>query len=377
MPTVLMNAGPWLPVPPAGYGGIERVVAALVPELRRRGVRVVLATVGESTLEAERRCWVFPTGQFRRLAGPYSEVTGIAHAHMQCVLEELEGGGIDLVHDHLEVVGASVLAARGRAAPPTLHTLHWSLRKHPEFYRRFDGHGRVLFNGVSAEQLEEAPANLRAQTLGAVPLGIDPDAYQPRSVKDDVFVTMARVTPNKGVDIAARLCKQLGVPLVLAGPVAGVTDPDELAAALADPADPLHGHADARYYLEQVRVWEDGERIRWVGGLDGAAKHELLARARALLAPLRWREPGGTVALEALACGTPVIAMRRGVMPTIVEHGVNGFLADDEREFAGYLRRAGEIDPAACRRTVVERFSAARMAERYLELYAKVIAAAG
>jgi glycosyltransferase involved in cell wall biosynthesis len=93
--------------------------------------------------------------------------------------------------------------------------------------------------------------------------------------------------------------------------------------------------------------------------------------------PISWEEPGATAAIEALACGTPVIATRRGALPEIIEHGVNGFLADDEAEVASYMLRAGEIEPAACRRSVTERFSAAVMAEGYLRLYREILARTG
>ncbi|MFL6269083.1 MAG: glycosyltransferase, partial [Actinomycetes bacterium] len=121
----------------------------------------------------------------------------------------------------------------------------------------------------------------------------------------------------------------------------------------------------------------DGERIRWVGTVGGAAKSELIGRSRAVLMPISWEEPGATAAIEALACGTPVIATRRGALPEIIEHGRNGFLADDESQFARLLPRAGEIDPAACRRSVEERFSSGVMAEGYLRLYSEVLARTG
>jgi glycosyltransferase involved in cell wall biosynthesis len=373
--TVLINAGPWLPVPPPGYGGIENVLACLIPELRRRGVRVVLCTVGGSTVEAEGRYQSFPEGQFGRLAAPYGQVMGITHAHMATVLRALrERPGVDLVHDHLEVVGPSVLAARGGHGPPVLQTLHWDLGKHPEFYRAFDGGGRVFFNGVSHAQLRTAPPQLRAQSLGAVHLGVDLAAHRPRADRGEDFVVVGRFTPFKGQDVAARVCKELGLPLVMAGPVAGVRSPERLFDALRDPASPLHGYGDVRWYLDAVRPFEDGERIRWVGTVGGAAKAALVGRARAMLMPISWEEPGATAAVEALACGTPVIAMRRGALAEIVEHGVTGFLADDEAELAGYLPRAGEIDPAACRRAAERRFSAAAMADAYLRLYHQVLA---
>jgi glycosyltransferase involved in cell wall biosynthesis len=376
--TVLINAGPWLPVPPPGYGGIENVLATLIPELRRRGVEVVLCSVGESTVEVDERHSSYPDGQFGRLAGPYGQVMGVTHAHMATVLATLRGRpDIDLVHDHLEVVGPSVLGALDGDAPPVLQTLHWDLGKHPEFYGTFDGHGRVFFNGVSNAQLRTAPENLRAQSLGAVHLGVDLAAHRFQPDKGEDFLVLGRITPFKGQDLAARICKELGQPLVVAGPVAGVASPRELAAALADPASPLHGYGDVRHYLEAVQPFEDGERIRWVGTVGGPAKDELVGRARALLMPISWDEPGATAAIEALACGTPVIAMRRGALAEIVEHGHNGFLADDEAQFARLLARAREIDPAACRRSAEERFSAGVMAEGYLRLYGEVLTRSG
>jgi glycosyltransferase involved in cell wall biosynthesis len=375
--TVLINAGPWLPVPPRGYGGIEQVVASLIPELRRRGHRVVLATVEESAIDVDEKLWVYRQGQFDRLAGPYGQVMGLVQAHMQRVLKRIVAGpALDLVHDHVEVIGPSMLALLGAACPPTLQTLHWDLRKHVEFYQQFDGAGRIFFNGVSEQQLDDAPANLRAQTLRTVPLAVEPDDYRLCLAKQQYFVTLGRFAHVKGQDLAARSCKELGLELRMAGPVAAVPDPERLVAELADPQSPLRGNADLRYYLEEVRPYEDGERIRWIGSVHGAAKQALVGGALALLAPVRWNEPGATAAIESLACGTPVIAMRRGAFESIVEHGVTGFLADDERQFADYLGRAAELDPAACRRAVERRFSATAMGAAYAELYDEVIALA-
>jgi glycosyltransferase involved in cell wall biosynthesis len=372
--TVLINAGPWLPIPPDGYGGIENVVASLVPELRARGWRVELATVGESTLEVDARLAVFDRGQFHHVTGPYNQMIGIAHSHMLAVLERLrESEPVDLVHDHLEVVGPSTLAALDGGAPPALQTLHWDLKKHPDFYERFDGRGRVFFNGVSESQLAEAPENLRRQALGAVPLAVDLDQHPFVPDKGDYYLSLARITWNKGIDIAARLCKELGLRLVIAGPVAGLDDAEQLAEALADPDSPVREYPDVRYHQESLAPFIDGDRIRWVGTVQGREKRRLVGRARALVVPLRWSEPGGTAVVEALASGTPVIGLGRGVLPSLIEHGVNGFLADDERELADYLPRAGEIDPSACRRTVEENYTAPAMADAYVRLYDEVL----
>jgi glycosyltransferase involved in cell wall biosynthesis len=369
--TVLMNAGPWLPVPPDGYGGIENVLTTLVPELRARGVRVVLCGVGTSALDVDRLVATFPAPMFAHLTGPYNQMMGIAHAHMGEVVRFLRSGEeeIDLVHDHLEVVGPSVLAAMGAAAPPVLQTLHWDLAKHPDFYGRFDGRGRIWFNGVSDDQLSHAPEALRRQALGAIPLSTPLDAMPFRPDKGDAFLVLGRVCEIKGQDVAARICRERGWRLDLAGPVAGCADAAALDAALDGPAASL---PDVRYYLERVRPLE-GDGVRWIGSVSGAAKAELIGRARALVSPIRWSEPGGTAIVEALACGTPVVATRRGAMGMLVDHGVTGFLADDEAELPGLLARVGEIDPAACRRAAEERFSAGAMAEAYLERYAEVL----
>ena len=370
-PTVLMNAGPWLPVPPGGYGGIENVVATLVPELRARGAHVILCAAPGSALEVDELVETLPAPMFEHIAGPYNQMMGIAHAHMQQVVRRLRGGGVDVVHDHLEVVGASTLAAMAPAVPPVLHTLHWDLRKHPDFYGRFDGAGRVWCNGVSDSQVARGPEALRRHALGAVPLAVDPAAIPFQAEKGPRFLVLARITEVKGQDLAAQACREGGWALDIAGPVAGAPDPAALDAGLADPGSNLHRNADVRFYLDRVRPLEDGE-ISWVGSLTGAEKLAVLGRARALLTPIRWDEPGGTAVVEALACGTPVVGMRRGALPMLVEHGVTGFLADDPAELPGLMDRVGELDPAACRRAAEERFSAGAMAERYLELYARV-----
>lgn len=366
--SVLVNAGPWLPVPPPGYGGIETVVATLVPELRRAGLRVVLATVGTSTLEADDHVLALPEGHLPEVAAPYNRSSGVAHAYMHAVVEALPDLDVDLVHDHLEVVGPAVLGAMGRAAPPTLQTLHWDLRKHPDFYRTFDGHGRVRFAAVSRSQLDRAPRRLREQTLGVVPLAAPPPPpYDgPAPSADGHVVVLARITRDKGQDTAIRVARAAGVPLVLAGPVAGINDPEELDRRLADGS--LAGHPDAAYWCDEVAPLVDGDRVRWVGGVAGAEKERWLRTARALLAPNRWPEPGATGVVEALARGIPVVGTSLGVLPSLVTSGRTGYLADDEDELARCLGLLDRLDPDDCRAAAAP-WSPAAMAGHYLDLY--------
>ena len=376
MTTVLMNAGPWLPVPPPGYGGIENVVAALVPALRRRGVRVVLATVGTSTLPVDDRVVVFGDGQFGRIQQPYNRVLGVAAAHLHRVVSEIaRREDIDLVHDHQEGFGPTVLGALGAGAPPVLHTLHWDLRKHPELYGSINCGGSLWVNGVSFSQLTQAPPALRALSLGhvhlATPLAVHADR-RAGPAKREHLVLLGRVTPAKGQHLAARVAHDTGRELVLAGPVGPHRTAAELAAA--DPAND-----DVRYWQEQVRPLVDGRRVCWAGAVGPAARDELVGTAAAALFPIDWEEPGGTAVVESLALGTPVVGFGRGCLPELVEHGRTGLLVDpgDVDGLAAAVRSAAAIDPAECRREAARRFTPARMAERYLRLYERVLARSG
>nr|WP_246632149.1 glycosyltransferase [Pseudonocardia nigra] len=375
--TVLMNAGPWLAVPPHGYGGIENVVAALVPELRRRGVRVVLAGVGSSELPVDELVSVYPDGQFAQLQRPFNRVMGVAAAHLHRVVCEVRSrDDITLVHDHQEAFGLTVLAAMGADAPPVLHTLHWDLAKHPELYGNVDGGGRLFVNGVSFNQLTTAPPALRALSVGhvhlATPLAVRADR-RPAPPKAGHLVTLGRITPCKGQHIAARVAHRIGRDLVLAGPVGPHHTPDQLAAVGPDDPNP-----DVRYWREHVEPLVDGRRVRWLGTVVAGARDELVASAAAALLPIEWEEPGGTAVVESLALGTPVVGFRRGCLPELVEHGRTGLLVEpgDEEALAAAVGEAARHDPDEGRRDAARRFTPARMAERYLRLYQRVLAAA-
>jgi glycosyltransferase involved in cell wall biosynthesis len=377
--TVCFNAGPWLPIPPVGYGGIENVLATLIPPLRAEGVRVILVAAGGSTLEVDELVTPYVEPQFAQVTAPYNAAMGVTNHHVHAIVKLLRerAGEIDLVHDHLEVVGPSVLGAMGNGAPPILQTLHWDLAKHPDFYGSFDGFGRVFFNALSELQLDNAPDNLRRQTLAIISLAVPVDEFPFVPTKSDAFLHLSRIFRAKGQHTAGRMCRERGLRLDLAGPVAFCTTAEELEAELADPLSTLHGRPDVKYWLDDVEPEVDGEIVRWIGALAGQPKLDALASARALLMPITWDEPGATVVVEALACGTPVIGMRRGAIPMLIDHGVTGFIADTEEEFASYLDRVDEIDPAACRRAAAERFDSPIMARRYIDLYRDIVQRTG
>lgn len=374
--TVLMNAGPWLPVPPNGYGGIENVVATLTTALRAMGVRVVLATVGDSTLPADERISYFRHGQFGHLLEPYNRVSGLAHAHQQRVLTELRGrDDIDLVHDHVEVVGPSTLAGTDI---PALHTLHWDPRRHADFYTALDGGPHLRVNGVSRAQLASAPAPLLARSVGHVHLATplaDGAAGKPVPHKGNHVVVLGRITPCKGQHVAIRVAAGAGLPLVLAGPVGPYRDRLELDTALRTNAD-AGTHPDVRYFLDEIADHVDGRWVRWPGSLCDDERARLVGTARAALFPIEWDEPGGTAVIESLALACPVVGYRRGCLPELVDHGRTGLLADpgDEDLLAAHLRAASTVDPAVCAREAARRFTPQVMARRYLRLYRRVLA---
>jgi glycosyltransferase involved in cell wall biosynthesis len=373
--TVFINAGPWLTVPPQGYGGIENVIATLIPELRRNDVRVVLATVGASTITVDEMISAFEEPQFPRLGEPYNEVMGVPAAHMVRVINEVRSrSDVDLIHDHVEALGLTMLVAAEACLPPVLHTLHWDVTKHPALYSSFRSADRVWVNGVSDNQMSRAPTVLRKHSLGHVHLAtpLAGTTMTPLRTKKDHLVFVARICARKGQHVAARIAQRLGRPLVLAGPVGPYTDAGRLA---ADPhAD---RYADVRYWRDEVAPLVDGDLVRWVGNVTGDDRDRLVGTARATLFPLLWDEPGGTGVVESLALGTPVVGYARGCLPELVEPGT-GLLAPpgDEAELARLVEEAAHIDPAVCRAVAERRFSPKVMCAAYLTLYEKCLARA-
>jgi glycosyltransferase involved in cell wall biosynthesis len=328
--------------------------------------------VADSTLEADEHVSVFRSGQFAHLQRPYNQVMGIAAAHLDRVVSELRGrDDVVLVHDHQEALGLTVLGALGPDMPPVLHTLHWDLRKHPELYGNLRGDGRLRVNGVSFAQLTTAPAALRAISVGhvhlATPLAVQADR-RPATAKAGHLVVLGRITPYKGQDVAARIAHRLGRTLVLAGPVGPYHTPAEL--ATADDSNP-----DVRYWRESVQPLVDGRRVRWVGTVLGEERDTLVATADATLFPIDWEEPGGTAVTESLALGTPAVGYGRGCLPELVESGRTGLLVapGDEDALAAAVSAASAVDPQECRREAARRFTPARMAEKYLRLYGRIL----
>lgn len=384
---VAMIAPPWLKIPPGGYGGIENVIAALVPELLDLGVEVELFTTGDSTLKTTKNHWLYRKGQYEHIHRPQYDSAPIVVAHLQAAINKIRASrkGFNVIHDHNNYFGPLAFSQAGDSLPPVINTLH-----NPRFVtnRRIDGRlsnnklmwqqlsraKNLSYVPISEAQAKKAPTRLRPLILPVVHNAVEAKNFPfvERYDKEDYFITLARHHPEKGQHLAVEACAELGLPLKLAGPIGDINSPRKLMLELGNPSSQYRSLTDFRYFSDRIFPLLDSGRIDYVGEVSGKKKLNFITKARALLFPVQWDEPFGMAPIEALACGTPVIAMRRGALPEIIEHGVNGFLADTYAEFKQYLNRIEEIDPATCRASVEEKFSARNMAEKYLQHYETV-----
>jgi glycosyltransferase involved in cell wall biosynthesis len=323
-------------VPPRAYGGTERVVSYLTDELVRRGHDVTLFASGDSRTEATLVAGC-PSGL--RLDGRGVDPIALHLAMLVDVYRR--AAEFDVIHCHTDYLGLPL--ARG-VRTPTLLTLHGRLdltEAHP-IYRAYPEVGLV-----SISDAQRAPlADLRWRAT--VHHGLPPDLYRFHEGPGRYLVFVGRISPEKRPDSAIRIARAAGVPLRIAAKV--------------DPAD-------RDYYEAVVRPLLDDPLIEFIGEVDDRHKEELFGNALALLFPIDWPEPFGLVMIEALACGTPVIARRRGSVPEIVVDGVTGFVRETEEEMADAVRRLSAISRRDCRAHFERRFTAARMADDYLWLY--------
>lgn len=379
---IAIIAPPWIRVPPVGYGGIEAAVNSLLQGLIDLGHRVDLFSVAESAVDGADVHAFFEAGQYGRIFDPLYDSAPIPLAHLLAARRRIrELREVDIVHDHNYLFGPIVFSHGGADAPPVLHTLHAPFPRPAaadhasilELYSDVARDGRLWMNGISHAQLASAPAVLLPRLLGAVHNAVDLRRYPFAARRGDSFVTLARFSPEKGHATAARLCQEHGARLTLAGAIGTITSTDELAATLADPSSRQWRNRELTYFRDEVRPHLDGQRVRYVGEVRGAAKIELLGRSKALLFPIEWDEPFGVAVVEAMACGTPVIAFRRGATPELIKHGVNGFLADTEEELVSFMSRVDEIDPHACRAVAEEHFAGPVMARRYAAMYHRIL----
>lgn len=388
---VAMIAPPWLKIPATGYGGVEVVIDNLVKALKDHNVDVEVFGVGDKPLHGSKVHPVTKDEQFDHILKPMYDFTlPIANYHVQQALDHIiDDGKFDVIHDHNYFIGPSVLAwaTRHEDVPPAIHTIHGpplstdrsvdaGMPDNRPFWRAIAGDHHCYFVSISDAMKNTMPKELKKNLLPTVHNAIDTAEFPfiGREKRGSHFITFARFAEEKGQHIAVKLCAKNKFRLRMAGPVATINTNRKLMLEIANPMSKYRNDRDFKYYSDKIlpRVIRN-PRITYSGGLGGKKKMKFLSEAKALLFPITWDEPFGMAVIEALACGTPVIAMNRGAMPEIIEHGVNGFLANNEEEFAEYMKRVDEIDPAECRASVERKFSASAMAEAYMARYRQVI----
>jgi glycosyltransferase involved in cell wall biosynthesis len=345
---VAMLAPPWIPVPPDGYGGIEAVVSLLCDELVARGHDVTLFGPPGSR-SAARVCSPLDRPHPNRIGASMYEADHVGIAYDAVVAATAAGQAFDVIHDHSGFTGV-VMAPHSPS--PVVHTLHAPFDEQTRpFYRRH-GHKAHLV-AISQFQLEHAPVGVRIADVVPNPIRVKDWPF--RAAKDDYLLWVGRFDPVKGAHRAIRVARRVGLPLLLAGPI----QPGQ-----------------EQYFRTEVEPHIDGEAVRFLKEVGGARLRELFAGAKALLMPIRWAEPFGMVMIEALVCGTPVIAFDEGDAAEIVIDGTNGFIVADEPQMVEAVDKLVHIDPAHCRETVAARYDVPIIAERYEHVYERAIRAA-
>jgi glycosyltransferase involved in cell wall biosynthesis len=343
MPLTILSIGYSLaPVGPDVAGGAEQVLSALDHALVAAGHRsIVVAPEGSHT-----------AGTLVATAPLPASLTEEARHFMQqrqgeAIAAALDRWPVDVVHAH----GLDFAEYLPETGIPTLVTLHLPAEFYPPGALSAE-RPRIWFNCVSAAQQRTftAIANMLPPISGGVPV----DRLRARHAKRNFALTLGRICPEKGIHLALDAAELAGVPLLIAGQVFPY---------------PYH----QAYFDEQIRP-RLGPRARFLGPVGFVRKRRLLSAARCLLVPSLVAETGSLVAMEALACGTPVIAFSAGALADIVEPGSTGFLVSDAREMADAIAAAGTMDPERCRQAARERFSLDRMVEQYVAVYERLAA---
>lgn len=328
----------WIRVPPEGYGGIECVVSLLAEELVKRGHDVTLFANGLSQTSAKLEYI---------LDEEIKEGIGIAFPDVLHVLFSLKNyNKFDLLHDHSGFIGAAMGSLLDF---PFLHTLHGNFDDNSKkFYDLIKND--IYYNSISYYQMKNKPD---LNYLGNVYNAVDVDSYPYQEKKDDYLAVIGRICEDKGTHTAIEVAKSLGEKLVIAGKV----DPGK----------------DIKYFEKMVLPQIDGENIIFLGEINENKKRELFSGAKCFLLPIQWDEPFGLVMVEAMACGTPVVALNRGSVAELVEDGKTGFLANSVDEMIRSIKDIGKINPRDCREYVELKFSPSIMANGYIELYSKML----
>lgn len=326
----------WESVPPQGYGGIERVISYLTEELVRLGHDVTLFATAESKTAAR----LVPISEHAvRQAPDLHDATPLHVA--ACAMALKQADAFDVLHFHIDFVHFPLVES---TTVPTVTTFHNRLDE-PELRPMFEQFAKIPVVSISQSHRTPAPnLNWVANIYHGLPL----DLYHLQDTPQDYLAFLGRICPEKGVDRAIKIANRVGMPLKIASKI------DD----------------NQRQYLEEeIRPLLDLSDVEFVGEVSDAEKQDFLGNAKALLFPIDWPEPFGLVMIEAMACGTPVIATRCGAVPEVMNDGVTGYVCDNVDECVNAIMKLDRLSREQCRLTFEERFSVTRMANDYVATF--------
>ncbi|MGR4930899.1 glycosyltransferase family 4 protein [Bradyrhizobium canariense] len=331
-------------VPPKLYGGTERVIAWLVDELVESGHDVTLFASGDSKTKGKLHA-VWPRAL--RLGRKGADPNAACALLIEAIAERARD--FDVIHSHVDWLPLPVLS---RTGVPFLTTMHGRLDL-PGLPQVIGAFADAPFVSISADQRRPLP---EANWIATIQHGLTKDMFRPSYEPGSYLAFLGRLTADKGPEDAIRIARAARMPLRIAAKIP---------------------RAETAYFKNELEPNIDGQAVQLVGEVDDAKKQPFLANAAGLLFPIDWPEPFGLVMIEAMACGTPVIAYRSGSVPEVVEDGVTGFIVDGEEQAIRAVKELGRLDRRVVRARFEERFAASRMAKEYDARYRDLVARRG
>jgi glycosyltransferase involved in cell wall biosynthesis len=327
-------------VPPRCYGGTERVVSYLTEELVRQGHEVTLFASGDSVTTAR-----LVTRCRRSLRLDTQCIDQLAHHILMLELVLQNSGRFDLIHWHVDYLHFPLSR---RQSTPHVTTLHGRLDL-PDLVPLYQEFKEVPVISISHAQRQPLPW---INWQGTVYHGLPEDLYRFRETPGTYLAFLGRISPEKRVDRAIEIAKGIGMEIKIAAKIDAI---------------------DRAYFEHTVAPLLEDPLVDYVGEIGDSEKDEFLGNAYALLFPIDWPEPFGLVVIEAMACGTPVIAWNRGSVPEVIDHGVTGYIVDSEEEALAAVGNIERIDRRTVRAVFERRFAARTMARSYQDLYARLL----
>ena len=328
-------------VPPKHHGGTERVVSYLTEELVNQGHEVTLFASGDSSTSAR----LIAPGPWQLSSQEDGFVPEILLGQHALLMEQVfrSASEFDIVHFHTGYLHVPVLRRREMRH---VTTLHWRLDVaglRPVYEE---------FSGAPVVSISEAQRNAVPwlNWQGTIYHGLPQHLYTFREQRGTYLAFLGRISPEKGVVQAIEIARRANMPIKIAANV-----------------------ANREYFEHSVKPMLEDPLVEYVGEIDDAEKNGFLANAYALLFPIEWPEPFGLVMIEAMACGTPVIAFRRGSVPEVIDNGVTGFSVEDIEEAVEAIEMIAALSRRRCREAFEERFTACRMAQDYLTVYTRLV----